>query len=239
MMQNPVLLVLLPLGLASLGGSIPHLLERLRRRSIEKALPEVLESISVNIGAGLGLEQAMAAIPEIRNDKIGKMISKAIVHSQSTTFDAALAEFAIHSRSKMVQRVINLLATARAQDAPLEDITFKMSMEYDRLNKLMNKRESELQGRALLIQIFIAMLLPAIIAAMFGTFAPPTAGYAIRGVLNSLSLFFGVSAGVTTIIGGRMLGRGRASLWYVPMWVVLSMLTFDILYLGIGTSIGG
>ena len=157
--QSFLLLLLIPITLPCLAGAIPGFLERRRRRQLEEALPEILESISSSIGAGLGLEQALTEISRNRQDETGKLLAQAIERSRSTSFDAALAEYAINSRSILIQRVVNLLSTAIEQDAPLGDVTNSMSVEYDRLNKLINIRESEMSGQSLLLLMLMLSLI--------------------------------------------------------------------------------
>ena len=56
------LILMIPITLPCLAGAVPGYFERRRRRQLEEALPEVLESISSSIGAGLGLQQALTEL---------------------------------------------------------------------------------------------------------------------------------------------------------------------------------
>ena len=49
---------------------------------------------------------------------------------------------------------MHLMSTAIEQDAPLQNILADMSRDYERLNDLMNRRESDLMGRSILIIMF-------------------------------------------------------------------------------------
>ena len=153
--DHPLMLLLLNVGLAGLGGALPPIIERIRRRGLENALPEGLEGLSDSIGAGQGLQQAIMKVSESRSDLFGKLLRETLDLSAVTSFDGALADFAMKTRSKQVQRVINLLSTAEEQDAPIQEILFRMSMEYEKLNDLLNKREENLMGQAILIILFI------------------------------------------------------------------------------------
>jgi len=235
----PEMFLLLILGLIGIGGSFPPIIERVRRRKLENALPEILESMSSNIGAGEGLEQAMSRVADLRNDRLGSMFKRALQTSRASSFDAAMAELALNSRSKQIQRVVNLIITASEQGASLKEILFNMSQEYTRLNQLMNKRENELMGRALMITIFISILLPGIIAFMIGAFASPSSGMDVSAINRSLMLFFAGSSILAVTISGRMLGRFKASLWVVPIWAFVSMTLYLALYHMIGGSFGG
>ena len=57
--ESPLLLYLAVIAIACVGGGIPPMLERRRRRAIENALPTCLEALSDSVGAGRGLQEAM------------------------------------------------------------------------------------------------------------------------------------------------------------------------------------
>ena len=61
--DNPAAILLLPLSIICLGGAIPLMREHSRRRSIERALPEMLELISAELGAGLVLNRPLQMLP--------------------------------------------------------------------------------------------------------------------------------------------------------------------------------
>ena len=54
--DNLLLLVLIVVGIACAAGGVPPMIERRRRRSIENALPSLLESLSDSVGAGRGIQ---------------------------------------------------------------------------------------------------------------------------------------------------------------------------------------
>ena len=209
-----------------MGGGIPPILERRRRRGLENAISEVLELLSDNIGAGEGIQQGLARVAEVRNDLFGKLIGDAMQASKATSFDAAMAEMAVKSRSKQVQRVVNLILTSLQGDAPMQDVLFNMSQEYSRLNKLMNKRDTELQSSAFLIIFFVGLMLPAIIAFMIGIFAPKSSGMVVDDLNTIMAYFFGAATSISVLISGRMLGRMKSWFWYVPSFALLSMLVY-------------
>ena len=222
----PIVLLLVIVAVAATGGAIPPILERRRRRSLENAVPEVLELLSDAVGAGEGIQQALARVAEVRRDLFGSLVRDAIQASKATSFNAALSDLAVKSRSQQVQRVINLILTSLESDAPMQDVLWSMSQEYARLNKLMNKRESELQGRAMLILMFVGMMLPGIIAFMIGIFAPRDSGMVVGDLNTTMAYFFGGATTIAVLISGRMLGRMRSWIWIVPGWALFSMLIY-------------
>ena len=84
------------------------------------------------------------------NDRLGALIHAALEDGRSSTFEASLASLGIRSRSPQVQRVVNLITTALKQDAPLKDLLYSLSQDYDRLNQLMDRRETELSGYSMM-----------------------------------------------------------------------------------------
>ena len=233
--ESIFLVLTIPIMLPCLAGAIPGFLERRRRRQLEEALPEVLESISTNIGAGLGLQQALTDISRNRKDETGKLLTQAIDRSRSTSFDAALAEYAINSRSVLIQRVVNLLSTAIEQDAPLGEVTNSMSIEYDRLNKLINVREKEMSGQSFLLLMLMCLLLPGVMGFMFAVFGLAAAGAYWGHIHGVMMPYLMASAALSVVISGRMLGRTKQALWWIPFWSTISAL----LYIGLFQAIQG
>ncbi len=230
-----LLLVLSVLGVAFAAGGIPPMIERKRRRSIENQLPALLESLSDAVGAGRGIQEAMLEQGRNTPGVLGRLLTDTLESSHSSSFDAALSAFASKTRSAQVQRVTVLIETAVEQDAPLQGILSDLSMDYERLNDLMNKRESELQARGILIIIFVCIGLPVLIAFIVGLFAPASKGYQIGEFNQTFSLFFAAASAIAASVSGRMLGRMKDFLWWLPFWMSLSM----GLYLGAVKMIGG
>ena len=166
---------------------------------------------------------------------LGKLLTETLEASHSSSFDAALSSFAAKTRSSQVQRVVVLIDTAVQQDAPLQNILSDLAMDYERLNDLMNKREEELLGRGILIILFVCIGLPILIAFIVGLFAPASKGFQINQFNNTFALFFGASSAIAASVAGRMMGRMKDMLWWIPLWVGTSM----ALYLGAVKMIGG
>ena len=179
--DNLLLLVLFVVGIASAVGGIPPMLERRRRRSIENALPGLLESLSDSVGAGRGIQEAMMEQSRTLTGPLGKLLKQTLEESHSSSFDAALASFSAKTRSSQVQRVMVLIA-------------------------------------------FIV-----------GLFAPASKGFQIDSFNTTFSYFFGVASAIAVGVSGRMLGRFKDALWWMPGWIALSM----TLYLGAVMIVGG
>ena len=128
-----------------------------------------------------------------------------------------------------------LLDTAIKQDSPLQPILSDLSLDYERLNDLMNRRETELQGRGILIILFVSIGLPILIAFIVGLFAPASKGFQITSFNQTFSLFFAVASAIGVGVTGRMLGRLRDVMWWLPLWMALSM----GLYLAAVKAVGG
>ena len=230
--------LLVPITILCAGGGLPYVLERRRRRSLEKALPEVLETISTTLGAGLGLQQAFTDMSRQREDLLGRLLRDAVAKSKATSFDAALSDFALRTRSPMVQRAMNLLQTANANEAPLQQVTFSMSIEYDRLVRLQNKRHADLVGSAVMMQMLMCVLLPAVIGMMYGLFAPASSGIPMTDIHNSVMVYFGFAAAFGVLAGAVMIGRTMtSSLWWIAPWALLGQFTYMATYLSAGQMV--
>tara|TARA_B100000886_G_scaffold132312_1_gene89243 strand:+ start:1312 stop:2043 length:732 start_codon:yes stop_codon:yes gene_type:complete len=226
--NDPLLLLILTLGIAFAIGGIPPIIERNRRRNIENDLPAMLEALSDSLGAGLGLQQAMAAEAERNTGVLGKLLKDTLKESHASSFDAALSNFATKSRSSQVQRVMHLMSTAVEQQAPLQNILSDMSRDYERLNDLMNRRESDLMGRSILIIMFVSIGLPFLIAFIVGLFAPRSEGYQLDSFNSSFTMFFGAASLIAISVSGRMLGRMKSTLWWAPLWMAISMSIYHV-----------
>ena len=232
--NDPFLLFMITIGIAFAIGGVPPIIERQRRRSIENDLPAMLEALSDSLGAGLGLQQAMMSEADRSTGLLGKLLKETLAESHASSFDSALANFATKSRSTQVQRVMHLISTAIEQDAPLQSILSDMSQDYERLNDLMNRRESDLMGRSILIVMFVSIGLPFLIAFIVGLFAPRSQGFQLDEFNTSFTLFFGAASLVAIGVSGRMLGRMRSSLWWAPLWMAVSMTIYHVGVLVIG-----
>ena len=232
--HEPLILFLFTLGIACAMGGVPPMIERSRRRGIENDLPSMLEALSDSLGAGLGLQQAMAAEADRNTGLLGKLLRETLAESHTSSFAAALSNFATKSRSPQVQRVMHLISTALEQDAPLQQILADMSRDYERLNDLMNRRESDLMGRAILIILFVSIGLPFLIAFIVGLFAPSSQGFQLDELNSSFTIFFGAASLVAIGVSGRMLGRMRSTLWWAPLWMSISMTIYHVGVLVIG-----
>ncbi|MGY8698528.1 MAG: hypothetical protein ACKVHC_02375 [Candidatus Poseidoniales archaeon] len=185
------------------------------------------ENIFLLVLVVFGIASAAGGIPP--------MLERNRRRSIENTFNAALASFSAKTRSSQVQRVMVLIETAIEQDSPLQGILSDLAMDYERLNDLMNKREEELLGKGILIVLFISIGLPILIAFIVGLFAPASKGFQIESFNTTFSLFFGAASAIAIGVSGRMLGRFKDALWWMPGWIALSM----SLYLGAVIMIGG
>ena len=128
-----------------------------------------------------------------------------------------------------------LIETAVQQDSSLRNILADLSMDYERLNDLLNQRESELQGRGILIILFVSIGLPVLIAFIVGLFAPASQGFQIGSFNNTFSMFFAAASAIAVGVSGRMMGRLKDVLWWLPLWMATSM----GIYLGVVKMVGG
>ena len=172
---------------------------------------------------------------ESNDGLLASLLSETLKEAHASSFEASLSAFAAKTRSSQVQRVMMLIETAIQQDSGLRDILSDLSRDYERLNDLMNQRETELSGRGMLIIIFVSVGLPILIAFIVGLFAPASKGFQITAFNQTFSLFFAAASAVGVSVSGRMMGRLKDTLWWLPMWMAISM----GLYLGAVKAVGG
>ena len=105
--DQPMMLFLGVVGFAMLGGGIPPIRERIRRRKIENALPGFLEALSDEVGAGLGIQEAMQHQAKSAPAPLGPLLEETLAESHASSFDAALSSFATKTGSSQVQRAVS------------------------------------------------------------------------------------------------------------------------------------
>ena len=74
----------------------------------------------------------------------------------------------------------------------------------------------------MLIIIFVSVGLPVLIAFIVGLFAPASKGFQITAFNQTFSLFFAAASAVAVGVSGRMMGRLKDTLWWLPMWMAIS-----------------
>ena len=235
----PSVKFILPLALASLGGAIPISIERRKRRAIERALPEMLESMAQTVGANQSVQEAFSGYGANSPGPLAALVNQAMDEAKETTFEAAMVNLAVRSRSSQVQRMVTILTTAIEQDAPLKDLLDRMASGYERQNELMDQRESAMTGASIMMKVMVGVMLPAIIAVVTGLFAPPASGINAVSLNSAIAAFLGAASGISVAIGGRMLGRLNEAIWHVPMWTLISMMLYSVMYVGVGATMGG
>ena len=103
----------------------------------------------------------------------------------------------------MVQRVVNLLDATLEQQAPLQEVTYRMSIEYEKLNSLMRLKEEKVFGQAFTMIVLMGLMLPCITGFIVGIFAPPSTGYPLSLDPRSALSILCCATGVTVAISGE------------------------------------
>ena len=80
----PLLLYLGVVAIACMGGGIPPMLERRRRRAIENELPGFLEALSDSVGAGRGLQEAMMEQSNSNDGPLATLLAETLKESHSS-----------------------------------------------------------------------------------------------------------------------------------------------------------
>ena len=101
------------------------------------------------------------------------------------------------------------------------------------MNKLINVREKEMSGQSFLLLMLMCLLLPGVMGFMFAVFGLAAAGAYWGHIHNVMMPYLMASAALSVVISGRMLGRTKQALWWIPFWSTISAL----LYIGLFEAI--
>ena len=232
--DSPLLLYLAVISIACIGGGIPPMLERRRRRSIENQLPTFLEALSDSVGAGRGLQEAMMEQSESNDGLLASLLAETLKEAHASSFEASLQAFAAKTRSSQVQRddahrdrhaagFISArhsdrfeqgLRTPQRPHEPARDRTLRSWHAHHHLCERWLTRADRLHCR---------------------TLCSASKGFQITAFNQTFSLFFAAASAVAVGVSGRMMGRLKDTLWWLPMWMAISM----GLYLGAVKAVGG
>ena len=127
----------------------------------------------------------------------------------------------------LLMTVMGIGMTARS------NLNTNMSVEYDRLNKLINVREKEMSGQSFLLLMLMCLLLPSVMGFMFAVFGLAATGAYWGHIHDVMMPYLMASAALSVVISGRMLGRTKQALWWIPFWSTLSALLYIGLFEGI------
>ena len=97
---------------------------------LENAWPDVLADLAEELRAGMGVESALDAIANGRNDKMGLMLRDAVSDMRDNGFGNAMKTFAKKSESPMISRIVSILNVALASSGSIATTLEKISDEF-------------------------------------------------------------------------------------------------------------
>ena len=127
------LLIWLAFGVLGLIGAmiyIPQKRKQERITELENAWPDVLADLAEELRAGMGVESALDAIANGRNDKMGLMLRDAVSDMRDNGFGNAMKTFAKKSESPMISRIVSILNVALASSGSIATTLEKISDEF-------------------------------------------------------------------------------------------------------------
>ncbi len=131
------LLIWLAMGVLGLIGSmiyIPQKRKQERITELENSWPDVLADLAEELRAGMGVESALDAIANGRDDRMGIMLREAVSDMRDNGFGKAMETFAKKSESPMISRIVSILNVALASSGSIATTLEKISDEFWKIN---------------------------------------------------------------------------------------------------------
>ena len=167
---DPLLLILMIVGIISYIISIPIVMRRKRIKTIEEALPETLSEIAENIRSAMSVESAIREVAFVRTDLIGRELQYTSEEMKSLSFKDAMINFATRSGSRILLRVVSLINIAIEAGASIAEVLEKMADELWGVIMLQREREMKTATNAAVILWVGPVLTAFLIAFIFTSF---------------------------------------------------------------------
>ena len=130
---STALLIWLGIGVLGLIGGmiyIPQKRKQARITELENAWPVVVADLAEELRAGMGVESALDAIANSRQDRMGIMLRDAVSDMRDNGFGNAMKNFAKKSESPMISRIVSILNVALASSGSIATTLEKISDEF-------------------------------------------------------------------------------------------------------------
>jgi len=226
------LLIWLAMGVLGLVGGmiyIPQKRKQERITELENSWPDVLADLAEELRAGMGVESALDAIANGRNDRMGLMLRVAVNDMRDNGFGNAMKNFAKKSESPMISRIVSILNVALASSGSIATTLEKISDEFWEIYMLKKERLMKTQSNANFILWFGSIACPVILGAIVAIFGgdisagSTTLSFDMSG-LNSALFFYMVVMGTSSVwMESVILQKTKTAIWRTPIFVFYSL----------------
>ena len=190
----------------------------------------------------MGVESALDAIANSRNDRMGIMLRGAVSDMRDNGFGNAMKAFAKKSESPMISRIVSILNVALASSGSIATTLEKISDEFWEIYMLKKERIMKTQSNANFILWFGSVACPVMLGAIVAIFGgdisagSTTLSFDMSG-LNSALFFYMIVMGASSVwMESVILQKTKTAIWRTPIFVFYSL---TALILSLQISLGG
>lgn len=136
--------ILLPFLALDIGFGLPFYLADKKITQIEASLPDVLHHMGTTLKTGGTIEVALREVSRIEYGPITKNIKDMLRKiNEGKTFEDAFSDFALESRSELLQRVAVIIISARKSGGALVETLSAMAEDIRALYRLKRERKTK------------------------------------------------------------------------------------------------
>ena len=160
---DPALAILLPLIAIDLGLGLPFYYSNRKVEKIESKLPDVLHHMGTTLKTGGTIEVALREVSKIDYGPISFGLREMIREmSEGKTFEQSFTDFAVDSRSRLLEKAAIIIVAARISGGSLVDTLTAMSDDFRAVYRLERERRSKTFLQYLFIMVSGVLIAPLV-----------------------------------------------------------------------------
>ncbi len=231
------LAILIPLVIIDIGIGMPFFLARRKVRKIETALPDMLHHMSTTLKTGGTVEVALEEASRVDYGPITKGIKRMLSDiREGSTFERAFKEFAIASRSELLEKTAMIIITARKSGGGLVDTLTAMSEDIRALERLRAERRTKTLLQFLFIVVagcFVAPFVFGVVKSVLTILVSVGGAGTGNGLIARFDLIFKVylimESALTTLAAVQVReGSMSKAVIYIPILVLITYVIYVI-----------
>lgn len=242
--------ILFALLVLDLGLGLPFYLASQKVKKIEEKLPDVLHHMGTTLKTGGTVEVALREVSRIKYGPITDGVKKMLRQiSEGKTFEEAFSDFALESRSELMQRAAIIIIAARKSGGALLETLTAMAEDIRALYRLKRERTTKTFLQFLFILVAGCLVAPFVfgivksvleILVQVGGEATPEV-LAIVGQFDFLFKAYVILESGLSILGAVQVREGNISkaVIYIPIGILVSYIIYVSVAASFLTLIGG